>query len=43
MYYSYVMGIDESILSLESKGFIIDKVGKNYSLFGIVFPLNSSV
>lgn len=32
MYYSYVMGIDDSILSLKSKGFIIDKVGKNYQV-----------
>ena len=32
MYYSYVMGIDDSILSLESKGFIIDKAGKDYQV-----------
>ena len=32
MYHSYVMGIDDSILSLESKGFIIDKVGNNYQV-----------
>lgn len=32
MYYSYVMGIDESILSLEEKGFKIDKVGNDYQV-----------
>lgn len=32
MYHSYVMGIDDSILSLESRGFIIDKVGNNYQV-----------
>ena len=32
MYYSYVMGIDDSILSLESKGFTIDKVENNYQV-----------
>ena len=32
MYYSYVMGIDDSILSLEAKGFTIDKVENNYQV-----------
>ena len=32
MYYSYVMGIDDSILNLKTKGFIIDKVGDNYQI-----------
>ncbi len=32
MYYSYVMGIDDSILSLETKGFIIEKAGDNYQV-----------
>lgn len=32
MYYSYVMGIDDSILSLEEKGFKIDKVGNDYQV-----------
>lgn len=30
MYYSYVMGIDDSILSLETQGFTINKDGNNY-------------
>ena len=32
MYHSYVMGIDDSILNLKEKGFIIDKVGDNYQI-----------
>lgn len=32
MYYSYVMGIDESILSLEKKGFIIEKNQNDYQV-----------
>ena len=30
MYYSYVMGIDDSILNLETQGFTINKDGNNY-------------
>ena len=32
MYYSYVMGIDDSILRLEAKGFTIIKDGNNYQV-----------
>ena len=32
MYYSYVMGIDDSILSLKDKGFVIEKVESNYQV-----------
>lgn len=32
MYYSYVMGIDDSILSLETQGFTINKDGNNYQV-----------
>lgn len=32
MYYSYVMGIDDSILSLKDKGFLIEKVESNYQV-----------
>lgn len=32
MYYSYVMGIDDSILKLENQGFVINKDGKNYTV-----------
>lgn len=35
MYYSYVMGIDNSIRELENKGFIIDHDGYN---FMVSFP-----
>ena len=30
MYYSYVMGIDNSIFELEKEGFIIENDGENY-------------
>lgn len=32
MYHSYVMGIDESILGLEQKGFLIEKVQNDYQV-----------
>ena len=32
LYYSYVMGIDDSILSLKDKGFVIEKVESNYQV-----------
>ena len=32
MYYSYVMGIDDSILNLETQGFTINKDGNNYQV-----------
>lgn len=35
MYYSYVMGIDDSILGLKNQGFKIEKDGENYK---VAFP-----
>lgn len=35
MYYSYVMGVDDSIENLKKDGFIIEKAGKNYK---VMFP-----
>ena len=32
MYYSYVMGIDDSILGLKNQGFKIEKDGENYTI-----------
>ena len=32
MYYSYVMGIDNSILDLRQKGFIVENDGDNYQI-----------
>ncbi len=32
MYYSYAMGTDESILKLQSHGFIIENDGENYTV-----------
>ncbi|MCI8460760.1 MAG: hypothetical protein HFE81_05125 [Bacilli bacterium] len=39
MNYSYVMGVDESILELEKLGFKINKVRNNYE---VTFPKNLS-
>lgn len=35
MYYSYVMGVDDSIMALEDKGFSIRNDGENYM---VAFP-----
>ena len=35
MYYSYVMGIGDEILTLKDSGFTIEKFGNNY---GVAFP-----
>lgn len=32
MYYSYVMGIDDSILELKNQGFIIENDNENYTI-----------
>lgn len=40
MYYSYVMGIDESIYELEKQGFSIEKDKKNYM---ITFPADKAL
>ena len=33
MYYSYVMGIDDSILELKKQGFVIENDNENYTIF----------
>ena len=33
MFYSYVMGIDDSILELAKQGFIVESDGNNYQVF----------
>ena len=40
MYYSYVMGIDDSINELKKDGFVIEPDGNNYM---ISFPANKAV
>lgn len=32
MYYSYVMGIDDSILELKNQGFVIENDNENYTV-----------
>jgi hypothetical protein len=33
MFYSYVVGVTESIIELKNHGFIVERIGDDYELF----------